>query len=107
MNKLTIGLCVYDDFDGVYFTLQSLRLHHSEVLDRLEFVIINNNPKSVHGNEVHKFSQWIKEPLTYVEFTKYNSPFLKGKIFDLASTEYVMVMETYYNGLYYMMIYKI
>ncbi len=46
MNKLTIGLCVYDDFDGVYFTLQSLRLHHSEVLDRLEFVIINNKPTS-------------------------------------------------------------
>ncbi len=28
-NKLlTIGMSTYDDFDGVYFTLQSLRMYH-------------------------------------------------------------------------------
>ena len=49
MGKLTIGLTVYDDYDGAYFTLQSLRMHHKEVADRLEFVIINNNPNSKQG----------------------------------------------------------
>jgi hypothetical protein len=93
VNKLTIGLCVYDDFHGVYFTLQSIRLHHKEILDRLEFVIINNNPKSEHGNEVHKFSQWIKEPLTYVEFDSYAATSLRHKIFELSNTDYVMVMD--------------
>jgi hypothetical protein len=28
-NKLlTIGMATYDDYDGVYFTLQSLRMYH-------------------------------------------------------------------------------
>ncbi len=29
MSKLlTIGMSVYDDFDGVYFTMQALRMYH-------------------------------------------------------------------------------
>ena len=88
-GKLTIGLCVYDDFDGAYFTIQSLRVHHREVLDRLEFVIINNSPNCNGGKALKTFTEWIKQPCTYVEFTKYSSPFLKGKIFDVADTEYV------------------
>jgi len=93
-GKLTIGLCVYDDFDGAYFTIQSLRVHHREILDRLEFVIINNSPNCNGGKALKTFTtEWIKQPCTYVEFTKYNSPFLKGKIFDVADTEYVLVMD--------------
>ena len=26
--KLTVGMTTYDDYDGVYFTLQALRLYH-------------------------------------------------------------------------------
>ena len=93
MTKLTIGTTVYDDFDGLYFTIQSIRLNNPELLERIEFVVINNNPTSPNGKEVHKFIEWIKEPVTYLEFSKYNTPFLKGKIFDLAETEYVLVLD--------------
>ena len=72
MGKLTIGTCVHDDFEGLYFTLQSIRLHHKDVLDRLEFVVINNNPKSPEGQEIRKLMDWIKQPLTYVEFDAFN-----------------------------------
>ena len=93
MTKLTIGLCVYDDFDGVYFTLQSLRMYHSEVLDRLEFVIINNNPASAQGKAIYNFKNWINSPLTYIEFDKFSSTALRDKIFSLANTDYVLVMD--------------
>ena len=93
MSKLTIGLCVYDDFDGAYFTLQSLRMHHSEILDRLEFIIINNNPRSKQGKALYDFKGWVKEPLTYVEFDAFSSTALRDKIFTLASTEYVLIMD--------------
>ncbi len=86
MSKLTIGLCVYDDFDGAYFTLQSLRMHHSEILDRLEFIIINNNPESAQGKAIYNFKNWIKDPVTYVEFDKFSSTALRDKIFSLANT---------------------
>ena len=93
MTKLTIGTTVYDDYDGLYFTIQSIRLNNPDILDRIEFVIINNNPASAEGKEVRKILDWIEEPVTYLEFTKYKSPFLKGKVFDLADTEYVLVLD--------------
>ncbi len=95
MSKLTIGLAVYDDYDGAFFTLQSLRMYHSEVMDRVEFVVINNNPTSEHGKALKSMVDIISEPKTYIEFTKYSSPFIKGKIFDIAETEYVLVMDSH------------
>src|SRR5262245_25026838 len=32
-RKLTVGMATYDDYDGVYFSLQALRLYHPEILD--------------------------------------------------------------------------
>jgi hypothetical protein len=43
-KKLTIGMATYDDYDGVYFTLQALRLYHPEVLADTEFLVIDNHP---------------------------------------------------------------
>ncbi len=40
MVALTIGMATYDDFDGVYFTLQSLRLYQD--LDDTEILVIDN-----------------------------------------------------------------
>jgi len=37
---LTIGMATYDDFDGVYFTLQALRLYHD--LDDTELLVVDN-----------------------------------------------------------------
>ncbi|MEV6964212.1 glycosyltransferase family A protein [Hamadaea sp. NPDC051192] len=37
---LTIGMAVFDDFDGVYFTLQALRLYHD--LDDAELLVVDN-----------------------------------------------------------------
>jgi len=93
VSKLTIGTCVHDDFEGLYFTIQSLRLHHSDILDRLEFVIINNNPKSAQGKEIRNFVDWIKQPLTYVEFDAFSATSLRDKIFGIANTEYVLVLD--------------
>jgi len=38
--ELTIGMATYDDFDGVYFTLQALRLYHD--LDDTELLVVDN-----------------------------------------------------------------
>lgn len=37
---LTIGMATYDDFDGVYFTLQALRLYQD--LERTELLVVDN-----------------------------------------------------------------
>lgn len=43
-RRLSIGMATYDDYDGVYFTIQSLRLHHADALTDAEYIVIDNNP---------------------------------------------------------------
>lgn len=86
-------MCVYDDFEGLYFTIQSLRLHHREVMDQVEFVIVNNNPSSKKGIAVKDFIKKIKEPVQYMEFTEYSSTSLRNKVFELADTPYVLCLD--------------
>src|ERR1700675_1402777 len=43
-KKLTIGMATYDDYDGVYFSLQALRLYHPEILEETDFVVVDNPP---------------------------------------------------------------
>jgi hypothetical protein len=78
VNKLTIGMATHDDYDGVYFSIQSIRMYHPEILKQVEFVIIDNNPDSKHGKAVRDFTNWIKQPIQYLPFTKYNSTCVKN-----------------------------
>ena len=41
---LTIGMATFDDFDGVYFTLQALKAYHD--LDDVELVVVDTKPES-------------------------------------------------------------
>lgn len=49
---LTIGMATYDDFDGVYLTLQSLMLYHRDMVPMIEVIVIDNHPNSKHGRSV-------------------------------------------------------
>jgi SAM-dependent methyltransferase len=40
MIELTVGMATYQDFDGVYFSVQDLRLHHD--LDNVEILVVDN-----------------------------------------------------------------
>lgn len=95
MRKLTIGMATHDDYDGLYFTIQSIRMFHREILNDVEFVIIDNNPNGKHGEYVRKFIEWIKEPVQYLPFTKYQSTTVKNKVFELADTPYVMCLDSH------------
>ena len=79
MRKLTIGMATHDDYDGLYFSLQSIRLHHPEILDDIEFVIIDNNPNSAHGKSIRNLLKWIKEPVQYLPFTKFQSTTVRAR----------------------------
>ena len=37
-KKLTIGMATYDDYDGVYFSIQAIRMYHPEILKDIEFI---------------------------------------------------------------------
>lgn len=48
-KKLTIGMACYDDFDGVYFTVQALNLYHGLLepygKEHIEVLVVDSHPK--------------------------------------------------------------
>ena len=95
MRKLTVGMATYDDYDGLYFTIQSIRMYHPEVLDDIEFVIIDNNPDGAHSKSIKHLTGSIKQPTQYIPFNEYKSAFVKGQIFEYAKTPYVLGVDSH------------
>ena len=88
-------MATHDDYDGLYFSIQNIRMFHKEILNDVEFVIVDNNPNGPHGEAVRKLLTWIKEPVQYLPFTKYKSSTIKNKVFELADTPYVLCMDSH------------
>lgn len=93
-RKLTIGMLTYDDMLGVWMTIQSIQLHHPEILKDIEFLILDNNPASKHGEAVKGLTNWVKQsPIRYVPITDATGTALRDRIFRMASTPYVLCID--------------
>jgi len=93
MKKLTVGMATYDDFDGVYFTIQAIKLYHPETINDIEFLVIDNNPSEVSGQAVKAYLDKSVPNGRYIPFTKYKSNFVKDLVFTEAQTEYVLCLD--------------
>ena len=47
---LTVGMATYDDYDGVYFSVQALRMYNRLGND-MEIIVVDNNPDSPSGKD--------------------------------------------------------
>jgi len=93
-KKLTIGMATYDDFHGVYFTLQALRMYHAEEMDNVSLTVVDNNPKSKHGLQIKKlFDSWLGKSHTYIPYTKRQSTAVRNLVFETARTPYVCCVD--------------
>jgi hypothetical protein len=93
-TKLTIGMATHSDYDGCYFTLQSLRFHQ-DVRD-CEFVIVDNSPNSEHGKELQALLPALahSNPVKYVKFENSGGTTqTREAIFIHAEGEAVLVMD--------------
>ena len=92
--KLTVGMATYDDFDGVYFTVQALRLYHPEGIDDLEIIVVDNNPDSAHGKAVRDFvTSWVRNS-QYIPFRDaVGTSSSRDKVFQVAKGEYVLCVD--------------
>lgn len=90
-------MCVIEDYSSLWFTIQSILLHHPEVSPLIEFVVIDNDPTTVQGAATKKFCEnWVKKvPIQYIPFDEYKATSLRNKIFDYARTDYVMVCDSH------------
>lgn len=91
-KRLTVGLATYDDFDGVYFTVQSLRLHHGEALEQIEILVVDNNPRSPHGQAVAEFMKLVPHG-RYLPNREKVGTAVRNLVFDAAQTPYVLCLD--------------
>jgi hypothetical protein len=95
MNKklLTVGMCTYDDYNGVYFSVQALRMYHDIFkTDDAEILVIDNNPTSVHGEQTKKFVSGLKNA-RYIPYTARVSTAVRNEIFNNAIGKYCISMD--------------
>lgn len=89
---LTIGMATYDDYDGVYFSINALRLYHDICsTDKVEFLVVDNNPNSEHGKCTKNYIDSIGGK--YVPLDVIPSSFSKYKVAEYASGKYVLIID--------------
>jgi hypothetical protein len=96
-KKLTIGMATYDDFDGVFFSIQALRMYHKEILDDIEIIIIDNNPGGDHSNSIKNFTGQITNhtPTRHILAGEWKSTAVRDLVFQEATTPYVLCMDSH------------
>lgn len=90
--KLTIGMATYDDFDGVYFSIQSLRLNNPELAAGIEFLVIDNHPDGPCGDALKALENQC-DTYRYVPFSGQSGTAIRDMVFSEASGEFVLCMD--------------
>ncbi len=92
-KRLTIGMATFDDYDGVYFTLQSLRLHHPDIIDETELVVVDNNPTGACAEPLKRLDTVIPN-YRYIPFgDNKGTAASRAKIFEEATGDFVLVID--------------
>lgn len=94
--KLTIGMACYDDFDGVYFSVQAIRMFHPEVSSDTEIIVVDNHPDGEQGGQTRAFIEgWVPNG-RYVPFTTtVGTAVPRNVVFDAASGESVLCIDAH------------
>lgn len=97
--KLTIGMSCYNDYDGVWFTINSILQYHPEVRDDIRFVVIDGNPDSAHGQACERLIAKLKNRHgncgLYVKNVSWASTASRDYVFQFATTPYVLCVDSH------------
>jgi hypothetical protein len=91
---LTIGMATYDDYDGVYFSAQAIRLYHPEVTNCSEILILDNNPRGKGANALRRLGTRI-ENCRYLPFGSFQGTTVKDLLFRSARGQFVLSMDSH------------
>lgn len=94
-RKLTVGMATFDDSEGTIWTIEMICLNHPEVLDEIEFLILDNNPDGKHGKILQDFVKWVTEPIRYIPVTGTTGTAVRTRIFEMAETPYVLCVDSH------------
>jgi glycosyltransferase involved in cell wall biosynthesis len=84
---LTIGMATYDDYDGVYFSLQALKAYHD--LTDTELVVIDSKPNGCQDTKNVCNSVGAR----YFNIQKQGTSAPRNHVFEVAKGKFVMCMD--------------
>ena len=92
----------YDDFHGAYFTIQNIRKElmftgNEDLLNRIEFVIVDNNPKSAHGVALNRFVKNNVVATNHVKMIRMEenrgTSVSRNRVMQIATGDFCLVMD--------------
>ena len=92
-------MATYDDFYGVYATVQGIRAFNSiPALEQTEILVLDNNPDGQHASGCKQLAKDVG--IQYEEFRdSTGTSATRQKLVELARGEYVLVMDCHVNFL--------
>lgn len=93
-RRLSVGMATYDDYDGVYFTIQSLRANHPELAGELEFIVIDNHPGGPCSQALGELGKSI-DGCRYVPRGEWAGTAMKNAVFEEASSPFVLCVDSH------------
>ncbi len=93
-RKLCVGMATYDDYDGVYFSVQALRLYHPEILDQIEIIVIDNHPDGPCALSLKQLQNWIPA-YRYIPCEHIRGTAVRDYIFREANADYVLCIDSH------------
>ncbi|HEX6216657.1 MAG TPA: glycosyltransferase [Vicinamibacterales bacterium] len=91
-KRLSIGMATYDDYDGVYFTVQAIRMYHPEILDDTEFLVIDNNPLGACAKGLKDLENWVPN-YRYIPQGEISGTAVRDWVFQEARGEFVLCAD--------------
>jgi len=89
---LTFGMATYDDFAGVAFTLQAIRLYHTKLMDRIALLVVDNYPSG--NSELARFCGSVGAKYVHVKDVIGTSR-PRDAVFRNAETPWVMCVDSH------------
>jgi cytidyltransferase-like protein len=93
-SRLTIGMATYDDYGGVYFTVQGIRLYHGDLVDRIEFLIVDNNPGGPASEALRDLGNWVPN-YRYFPSAEIQGTAARELVFREAETDFVLCTDSH------------
>lgn len=88
-------MATYDDYDGVYFTCQALRIYQ-QVNFEYEIIILDNNPTSPSGKATEQFAKnKLRKNAKYISYPVKPTTFNKYETLNYVSGEHTLILDSH------------
>ena len=87
-------MATYDDYDGVYFSVQAIRLYHPEVTDRTEILVLDNHPSGPCAKPLKDLERQVAG-YRYVPYERSQGTAVRDLVFREANAEFVLCMDSH------------